>query len=110
MRPRRNLRPREQAPLPAAKIEQLPLVFDGVDRIIAPWPTHAAMTETDQRRLLCVLDYIRVAHLDRPCWVWPDREPVPIGAPDITRWIARWSEGRASYVTRAMSANSHDRY
>ena len=57
-RHRRRLRPREEAPLPAERVAQLPLMFDGVDRIIAPWPTHAAMTPTDQQRLLCVIDGI----------------------------------------------------
>jgi hypothetical protein len=60
-RRRRNLRPREAAPLPAEKIEQLPLVFDGIDRVIAPWPNHDAMTPLDEQRLLCVLDMVGAA-------------------------------------------------
>jgi hypothetical protein len=72
------------------------------NRIIAPWTTHAAMSETDRRRLLCVLDYVRAAHLTRACWIWPERrEPVPIEAPDISRWLTHWAAGRTSYVAAA---------
>jgi hypothetical protein len=102
MRRRRRLPSREQAALPAAKIEQLPLVFDGVDRIIAPWPTHAVMTPTDQQRLLCVLDYVRAARPNCPLWLWPERtQPEPLQNTD-PHWLARYSEGRAVY--RAGSA------
>ena len=110
-RPRRNARPREAAPLPAERIEQLPLVFDGVDRVIAPWPTHAAMTPEDRRRLVCVLDYFRAARPNCACCIWRERrEPVPIEAPDIGRWLARWSDGRAVYVAgRAASGAARRR-
>ena len=98
-RQRRYERPREQAPLPAERLGGIGFVFMPPDRIIAPWPTHTAMTPDDQRRLLCVLDFVNAARPDGPCWIWPERgEPVLLDAPNIRLWLARWAEGRAVYV------------
>jgi hypothetical protein len=93
--------PRHAAPLPAERVAAQPFVyFDG--RIIAPWPTHAAMTPDDERRLLAVLDYVRVAKPDAACWLWPERgAPEPIKTDgDLRHWLVRWSEGRTSYAAR----------
>ena len=88
--------PRHPLPLPPERIAAQPMVFDGVDRIIAPWPTHDAMTPEDQRRLLCVLDYVNAAPPNCACWLRPERrEPEPIRPDgDLRSWLARWSEGR----------------
>jgi len=60
VRPRRRLRPREEAPLPAERVAEQPsVVADG--KIIAPWMSHGAMTPEDQRRLLAVLDFVNAA-------------------------------------------------
>ena len=87
--------------MPAERIAEQPFVYsDG--RIIAPWPTHAAMTADDQRRLLCVLDYVRAAKPDCACWIWPERrapEPVKTDG-NLRNWLARWSQGRSVYVAR----------
>jgi hypothetical protein len=57
----------------------------------------------NQQRLLFVLDYVRAARPDGPCWIWAERRaPEPIEAPDIGRWPARWSEGRAVYISSRM--------
>jgi hypothetical protein len=92
--------PRHALPLPTERLAEQPFVVaDG--KIIAPWMSHGAMTPEDQRRLLCVLDYVNAAQPNCACWIWPERrEPVPIEAPDIRRWLARWAEGRAVYVAR----------
>jgi hypothetical protein len=76
-------------------------VWDGDDRLIAPWPRNAEMRDSlNQRRLLCVLDYVRAARPARPLWIWPERrEPAPVENQD-PRWLERWSEGRAVYVAR----------
>ena len=44
-------------------------VWDGNGRIVAPWPNHAAMTPLDQRRLLCVLDYVNTAPPNCASWI-----------------------------------------
>jgi hypothetical protein len=34
-------------------------------------------------------------------WLWPDprRAPVPVNADNVAQWLARWSEGKAVYVS-----------
>jgi hypothetical protein len=60
-------RPRHEAALPRTQWADQPFVWDGNGRIIAPWPSHGAMTPDDERRLLCVLDSVRAAPPDKPC-------------------------------------------
>jgi hypothetical protein len=91
---RRNLRPREQAPLPAERLGGIGFVFMPPDRIIAPWPNHNAITPDDQQRLLCVVDFVNAARPDGPCWIWPERgEPVLLGTcpSRYRRRATRWS-------------------
>jgi len=92
---------KSKAPLPAERIAEQPFLWDGHSRIICPWPRHALWPDKEAR-LLAVLARIDTLKPDGPCWVWPDpnRAPQPVEAPDPHSWLARWSDGRASYVVR----------
>jgi hypothetical protein len=93
--------PRHALPLPAKRLADVGFVWDSNGRIIAPWPRHALWPD-EEARLLAVLARIDTLKPDGPCWVWPDpnRAPQPVEAPNPHSWLARRSDGRASYVAR----------
>ena len=62
-------KPRHAAPLPAERVAALPFVWSPTaGRIIAPWSSHAGMSERDQQRLVCVLDFVAASPPDCACW------------------------------------------
>ena len=67
----------------------------------APWCNRGTFDPLNEQRLLCVLDYVRAARADCPCWSQNGLALEPIKCDgDPRRWIARWSEGRAVYIMR----------
>ena len=59
------------------------------------------MSERDQQRLVCVLDFVAASPPDCACWLWPERsKPEPIKADDLRTWLARWSADRTCYRAR----------
>jgi hypothetical protein len=93
---------RYATPLPAEKIEQMPFCSDPATwRIIAPWPRRPILPD-EESRLCRVIDQVAQfgAALRVPARVFADgRAPIPINAAD-PKGLARWAEGKATYVNR----------
>jgi hypothetical protein len=102
-RPRRNERPREEAPLPPERLAEQPFVWDPfTSRLVAPWPRGTPLTVEEQHQLLALMARIDALRLEGVVWVWPDpaRKPVPVSADNAVQWADRWGAERASYVRR----------
>jgi hypothetical protein len=83
-------------------VAEVGFVFAPPDRIVAPWPRHVLWPDEEQK-VLVVMQQVEEfgAALHAPCWLFPDgRAPTPVTCDNPRSWLARWSEGRASYVRR----------
>jgi hypothetical protein len=90
-------RTRHRCPLPEERRAELPFVWDGRRMLIAPWPpSKRTLPYGDQQRPEAVTARIGTLPEDAVVWLWPDRDPAPVGEVG-PGWLAAWARDRAVY-------------
>jgi hypothetical protein len=89
-------RTRHRCPLPEEQRRQQPFLWDG-RTLIAPWPpSRLALAFSDEQRLEAVTARLGTPPPSAVVWLWPDREPAPVGEVR-PGWLAAWARDRACY-------------
>jgi hypothetical protein len=92
-----DLRNRHRLPPPLEMRERQPFLIDAyTGRLVAPWPRRRPASG-DEARLWETMQRLDPDALpDALCWVWPDRDPVPV-ANVGPGWLRAYERDRAVY-------------